>query len=93
MTGAPSALGPDALVDAEDLDGADLTGVQAGDARVLECSFTGCVLDEVSLRRARLVDTTFTPAGPRRSTWPAPSCSTSGSTAAGSARCRPPAPS
>ena len=60
VTAAHPALGPDALLDGETVDGADLTGTRAGNARLMECTFTSCVLDDVSLRRSRLVDCSFT---------------------------------
>lgn len=46
-------------LDGERVEHADLTGQDASGARLLECSFTDCVLDDVRLDGARVLDTSF----------------------------------
>ncbi len=53
------ALEREGYYDGLELDGLDLTGQDARDARFLECALHGCVLDDVKLGGAHLVDTSL----------------------------------
>ncbi|NJP15460.1 pentapeptide repeat-containing protein [Streptomyces thermoviolaceus] len=53
-------LAPDGDFDSLEFDGADFTGQDGAGARFLDCALRTCVLDDVSLRGARVLDSVLT---------------------------------
>jgi len=60
MSVVAEPLTPGADLDGVVLEDADLTRQDGSHARLLDCALTGCVLDDVLLAYARVLDTTFT---------------------------------
>ena len=51
--GTAAAFSPEAYVEVLTFDGTDLSGIDAVDSRIIECTFTDCVIGELDLSSAR----------------------------------------